>query len=158
MKQICLRKKFLENALLHYFFHSSIHKSKIYVESGLDDLELTNLLRQHHEKSDNAIIKLFPKYDQIAAMITRKIRSPRTNRYNWYAKENINFVALKDEIKEVASHVWKLYEYIFYNRELTMLTESLEHGYTSLRNHLLIIANLIVQDFHQGRLKAFLHT
>jgi hypothetical protein len=30
-----------------------------------------------------------------------KFRSPRTNRYNWYSKENVDFQKLAKEIKEV---------------------------------------------------------
>lgn len=151
-------QKLVQHALLHDFFHTSKHRSKIYVEPELDDLELKELLRQHHEKSNETLVKIFQKYDRIAAMITRKIRSPKINRYNWYAKENIDFVALASEIKEVAIHSSKLYWYILNNKELNRLNESLEHGHSSLRNHLLVIANLIVQDFQQGRLRDSLHT
>lgn len=150
-------RKLLQYALLHDFFHTSTHKSKIYVEPELDDLGLIELLRQHHEKSDNNFIKEFQKYDHIAARITRKIRSPRTNRYNWYSNKKIDFNQLATEIKEVSINIWKLYDFILHNRELTKITESLEYGHTSLKSHLLIITNLIVQDFQQERLKTSLY-
>lgn len=138
----------IQYALLHDFVHTSRHRSKIYVEPDLEDVELVELLRQHHEEIDHPLIQTFQKYNRIAA-ITRKIRSPRNNRYNWYSTENVDFKNLAKKIKEVNTSIWKLYEYVYYNQELNQLNESLEHGYSSLRNHLLVIVNLIVQDFQQ---------
>lgn len=151
-------QKLIQYAVLHDFFHTSKHKSKIYVEPELEDLELMELLRQHHEETDHPLIQTFQKYDRIAARITRKIRSPRNNRYNWYSTENIDFKQLAKEIKEVYKNVWKLYNNIYTNKELKSLNESLEHGHTSLRNHLLIISNLIVQDFQHNRLEEYFCT
>ncbi|MFX1250550.1 MAG: hypothetical protein ACFFCZ_02960 [Promethearchaeota archaeon] len=48
--------------------------------------------------------------------------------------------------------IGKLYEYIYQSKELGQLDESLQHGHMSLRRHLLIIANLIVQDFQRKKL------
>ena len=140
-------QKLIQYALLHDFFHTSRHKSKIYLEPEIDDLELIKLLKKHHEKSEDAIIVNFQKYDRIAASMTRKFRSPRTNRYNWHSTENVDFNKLVREIKEVSSNIWKLYKYIYDSKELDMLNESLEYGHTSLKRHLLIITNLIVQEF-----------
>ena len=89
----------------------------------------------------------FQKYDRIAASMTRKIRPQRTNRYNWYSKENIDFKKLARKIKEISKNTWKLYKYIYDSKELDKLNESLEYGHTSLKRHLLIITNLIVQEF-----------
>ncbi len=89
---------------------------------------------------------MFQYYDRLAAGITRKFRSPHTNRYNWYATKKISFSKLAEEIAELADHPWKLYEYIYQSNELSHLTESLQHGHTSLQGHLLIVTNLIVQD------------
>ena len=44
------------------------------------------------------------------------------------------------------TNVWNLYQYIYNSKELRLLNESLNHGHTTLRNYLLVIANLIVQD------------
>jgi hypothetical protein len=142
-------KELLRYALLHDFVHNPKHKSKIYTEPNFVDLEY---LRKHHDTTDDIFIQLFQKYDHLAAIITRKIRSPRTNRYNWSSNSNINFEKLATEIKEVASNIWKLYDYIHQSEELGQLNESLLHGHTSLRNHLLVIANLIVQDFQRNKL------
>ncbi|MFX1536621.1 MAG: hypothetical protein ACFFDI_20585 [Promethearchaeota archaeon] len=102
--------------------------------------------------TDHPLIQQFQHYDQVAVIITRKIRSPRTSRYNWRAKETIDFEQLAQEIKEVTRQsVWKLYEYIYENEKLDKLTESMEHGYSSLRRHLLLIANLVVQDVQSNK-------
>jgi len=142
-------KKLLRYALLHDFVNTLKHKSKIYVEPNLEDIAY---LRKHHDKTEDRFIQLFQKYDHLAAIITRKIRSPRTNRYNWSSNSTINFEKLAKEIKEVASNIWKLYDYIYQSKELEQLNESLQHGHTSLRNHVLVIANLIVQDFQRNKL------
>lgn len=149
-------QQLIRYALLHDFFHTSKHKSKIYNEPSLDDEELKILLRQHHDNSNNTLIQTFQKYDRIAASITRKIRSPKTTRYNWYSTQNIDFTKLCRDIKEVVPNIWKLYKYIYESKALTCISEALEYGHTSLRNHLLIIANLIVQDFQQNRMETFL--
>jgi len=99
----------IQYALLHDFFHTSEHRSKIYVEPEIDFVALANEIK-------------------------------------------------KNEIKKASTHSSKLYWYILNNKELNRLNESLEHGHSSLRNHLLVIANLIVHDFQQGRLKDSLHT
>ena len=106
-------------------------------------------MRNHHEKTYDPLISIFHIYDQWAAGVTRKIRSPVTSRYTWQAKkmrEKIDFNNLAHEIKEVSTNIWTLYKYIYNSKELHYLTESMNHGHNSLRNHLLVIANLIVQD------------
>lgn len=148
------QQELLQYALLHDFFKTDIHKSKIYTEPPLDDTNLVKRLRRHHEKTDDSIISTFQVYDQWAAMITRKIRSPITSRYTWQAKKmarKIDFNKLAQEIKEVSTNIWTLYSYIYNSKELKLLNESMNHGHTTLRNHLIVIANLIVQDFNLKR-------
>lgn len=142
----------IQYALLHDFFHTSKHRSKIYVEPELDDQELVDLVRKHHNNIDHPLVTKFRKYDTLAAMITRKIWSPRTNRYNWRSTKTINFEKLAKNIQEVANNIWKLYEYIYHSKELHQLNESLQFGHSSLRDHLVILANLIVQDAQKGNL------
>ena len=145
-------QKLIQYALLHDFYHSQRHKSKIYVEPEIKNLGLKELLKQHHNKINDPLIQKFQYYDRLAAGITRKFRSPCTTRYNWYATQRINFSKLAEEIAKVAEHPWKLYEYIYQSKELSLLTESLQHGHTSLRRHLLIVTNLIVQDHLNNKL------
>ncbi|MFX1250306.1 MAG: hypothetical protein ACFFCZ_01665 [Promethearchaeota archaeon] len=142
--------KLIRYALLHDFVNCNKHRSKIYVEPHLKDIEE---LRKHHDKTEDPFIQKFQYYDQLASIITRNIRSPKTNRYNWSSNRNINFEKLSKEIEAVAEKgIWKLYEYIYNSEELGQLNESLEFGHTSLRRHLLIIVNLIVQDFIKGKI------
>ncbi|PWI47915.1 hypothetical protein CEE45_09070 [Candidatus Heimdallarchaeota archaeon B3_Heim] len=142
-------QRLIRYALLHDFVHTPRHKSKIYIELQVRDVEI---LKQHHENSDNVLIQTFQKYDRLAAMMTRKIRSPRTNRYTWESKSIVDFELLAHDIESLDNNVWKLYLYIYESKELQQLNESLNYGHSSLRNHLLLIANLIVQDFLRGSL------
>jgi hypothetical protein len=142
-------QKLLRYALLHDFAHTSKHKSKIYVEIDVPDIEY---LRKHHDHTNDRLIQVFKYYDQLAAKITRKIHSPRTNRYKWSATKSINFEQLAKELEEVSTNLWKLYEYIYESEKLDQLNESLQHGHSSLKTHLLTIGNLIVQDYQKGNL------
>ncbi|MFW9854179.1 MAG: hypothetical protein ACFFFG_03935 [Candidatus Thorarchaeota archaeon] len=142
-------QKLIRYALLHDFVHTSKHKSKIYGEIKVEDL---NEIKNHHEMSENPLIQQFQKYDRIAARMTRNIRSPRTNCYTWEAKGTVNFKTLAHKIEQVESNVWRLYGYIYKSKELSLLNESLNYGHSSLRYHLLLITNLIVQDFLRGAL------
>ena len=130
--------------LLHDFFHTNKHRSKIYVEPPIKDQKMIWLCRNHHEKIDNDLITQLRKYDAGSAIRTRKVRSPRTTRYNWRSKKRIDFQKLANEIAEVADNVNKLYQYIYTSKELDYLNESFEFGHSSLRVHVLILANLIV--------------
>jgi len=139
--------------LLHDFFHCEYHKSKIYVVPKIEDYQLVNFLKKHHNKCASDFMKTFQKYDRISAIITRKVRSPRTSRYNWRATRKVDFERLAREIKEVSGNIWKLYEYIYKSKELEILNESLQYGHSSLREHVLTVANLIVQDFQKDFLE-----
>ncbi|MFX0090149.1 MAG: hypothetical protein ACFFBD_00180 [Candidatus Hodarchaeota archaeon] len=108
-------QKLIRYGLLHDFVNTSKHKSKIYVEPDLTDLED---LRRHHDQTEDKLIRLFQKYDRISAIITRKVRSPRTNRYNWSSTGTIDFEKLDKEISEMSNNIWKLYEYIYNSKEL----------------------------------------
>ncbi|MFW9856396.1 MAG: hypothetical protein ACFFFG_15190 [Candidatus Thorarchaeota archaeon] len=140
-----LALRLIRYGLLHDFVHTSRHPSKIYVEPQVKEVDL---LRRHHDLTDDPFIRRFQQYDRLASRITRRIKSPRQNRYNWQSNQTLDFEKLATEITEVANKsVWKLYHYIYESTELAQLTESLQFGHTSLRYHLLLIANLIVRDF-----------
>ncbi|MHA1213996.1 MAG: hypothetical protein ACTSPG_01745 [Candidatus Hodarchaeales archaeon] len=149
------QQELLKYALLHDFFHTNKHQSKIYQEPPLKDEKFVEKLRRHHDKTEEPLIKKFQYYDRLAASITRKIRSPIISRYNWQAKrklQKIDFKKMAKEIKEVSEkNLWNLYRYIYKSKELGLLNESMNYGHTTIKNHLLIIANLIVQDFRQTK-------
>ena len=138
----------IKYGLLHDFVHNNLHRSKIYIEPEIKDQKYLELLKDHHEnKFHDPVVQEFQYYDRLAASITRKVQSPRQNRYNWKASKKIDFQQLANHISEVSNNVWKLYHYIYQSKDLALLNESLTFGHTSLRRHLLIIANLIVQDY-----------
>ena len=147
-------KELLRYALLHDFAHISKHRSKIYLEPDILGLEE---LRKHHDKTESKIILLFQKYDGLSASRTRVNRSPRKTRYTWSSVELFDFKRIANEIKEVSGNIWKLYSYIYESQELEQLNESLYFGHSSLRIHLLLIANLIVRDFLKGNLRELTH-
>ncbi|MFQ5977410.1 MAG: hypothetical protein ACE5OZ_04680 [Candidatus Heimdallarchaeota archaeon] len=98
------------------------------------------------------MVKRFQKYDQQAAVITRRIRSPRMNRYTWQAKNKVDFQDLANKISKVNKKgVWKLYQFIHQSERLEEINESLQHGHTSLKTHILLAVNLIVQEFLNSR-------
>ena len=88
---------------------------------------------------------------QKAAQLTRKRPAPIIGRYTWQAKQEvqrIDFTQLATEIKEVVNkNVWNLYQYIHRSKILGLLNESMSYGHNTLRVHLLMIANMMVQDF-----------
>ena len=98
---------------------------------NLDEISDIQGLKNHHESTKNKLIQTFQKYDRIAASMTRKVRSPRKNRYTWEAQRKVDFNQLK---------------------ELHSLNESLNHGHSSLWYHLLLIVNLIVQGYLRGKI------
>ncbi|MFQ5977870.1 MAG: hypothetical protein ACE5OZ_07070 [Candidatus Heimdallarchaeota archaeon] len=150
--------------LLHDFFDTkgvNGHKSKIYIEPELNNQTLVDLLRQSHSDSEHVLVMTFKKYDRIAAFLTRKRKAPRLTRYNYQARgefQAIDFEQLANQIAQVVNtrNVYKLYLFIHRSRELDQLNEAFEFGHTSLKFHLLIIANMIVRDYLHGYLEAFL--
>ncbi|MFQ5978946.1 MAG: hypothetical protein ACE5OZ_12540 [Candidatus Heimdallarchaeota archaeon] len=106
-------------------------------------------------------MKSFKKYDRIAAALTRKYKAPRSSRYNWKFQESpqtIDFHALASQVQKIVDkeNVFKLYLFIYQSEELERLNETLEFGHTSLRFHLLLIANMIVRDYLCGHLEEYL--
>jgi hypothetical protein len=142
--------------LLHDFYNTSAHPSKIYVEPYLKNKGLMDLLRKSHDKTNNLLINTANIYDRLSSSITRRIRSPTLYRYNWQSlTRKIDFHKLGKKISEHSDNVFKLYTYILNSRELKLLNESLNYGHSSLRHHLVLIANLIVNDYLKGQLDDF---
>ena len=145
--------------LLHDFFHTPRHTSKIYVEIDLEDKDIVTLLRNHHLETQNEMLLLLKKNDRSSASITRpSYKSPRPDRYNWQSRKKVDFSLLAKQIaNKVNEGVWKLYRFIYENNDLSQLNESLDHGHTSLQRHLLIMANLIVNDLISYRIRFLSH-
>lgn len=84
------------------------------MEPPIEDDKQRELLRVHYDKTTNTLIQHSQSYDHLSAVIIRKIRSPKTNRYNWKAgNTSVDFDKLAEEIKEADNKsVWKLYVYL----------------------------------------------
>ena len=150
-------------ALCHDFVKTRIHPPKIYHEPNFNDTQFLELLRKSHDKIDNDIVKVNNFYDRIASSKTRKFRSRRLNRYNWdnalnFWENKVDFQQLASEIKEFVDNkdVRGLYEYVHNSKDLSKLSEAFEYGHTSLKLHLLLMANMIVDDYLKGKLASFL--
>ncbi|MFQ5981395.1 MAG: hypothetical protein ACE5OZ_24905 [Candidatus Heimdallarchaeota archaeon] len=152
-------QRLIQLALLHDFYNTSSHRSKIYVEPEIADEELLRICRSHHDKSKEESVVFLQKYDRWAASLTRpSYKSPRPDRYNWRAKKKIDFPVLAQQLIDANTKgVWALYNFIYANKELDFLNESLEHGHTSLKRHILIMSNIIVHDFVQNRIELAAH-
>ena len=61
-------------------------------------------------------------------------------------------MALASNTAAVADNIWKLYDYIYKSREVDKLNESLEYRHLSINFHLVLIVNLIVQDYNNRML------
>ena len=59
---------------------------------------------------------------------------------------------LTNNIQDVVDNIWKLYSFIYSNKALGQLNESLQFGHSCLREHLLVLSNLIVRDFQRGKI------
>jgi hypothetical protein len=148
-------QKLIYLALLHDFFNTVNHRSKIYVEPQIEDIELVELLREHHSETQDELLLLVQKYDRWSASLTRpNYKSPRQDRYNWQSKKKVEFERLATQIVKASKKgVWTFYRFIYENTDLDQLNESLEHGHTSLKRHLLIMVNLIVLDLMNGNIR-----
>lgn len=162
-------KELIRYGLLHDFYHCpklttqgmTVYPSKIYYEPKLEDLELMQLLRDSHKQSDHLLVTTFQPYDHWAAALTRKRWMPTPYRYNFSWEKDrqpIDFEQLADTIAQVVNtrSVHKLYEYIYRSKELDLLTESMSYGFNSLKEHLLLVANLMLRDHRWGKLHGFI--
>lgn len=146
--------------LLHDFFKTEKHPSKIFQELELDDTALMEVLRKSHDKvkPNDPLLLAMARFDQLAAMLGRKRYAPVIDRYNFQAQQDRKRLAdraqLAREISKVVNEnsVYELYSYIYKSEELDWLVETRECGYSSLRTHLLIGANIIVHSYQKGYL------
>ncbi len=139
--------------MLHDFVHTEKHQSKIYQRIDIEDEEIKEACKNHHngEESTNPFLPILKHYDKLASSITRKKPSMTSYRYD---KQNgsINFQKLKKELEESQDNHLKLYTHIYHSKELNRIVESMRYGKNSLRNHLLIMVNLAINDYYDGRL------
>ncbi|NPE09130.1 MAG: hypothetical protein GNW80_12670 [Asgard group archaeon] len=89
--------------------------------------------------------------DILASLICRKKPYKRIGRYD-KEKGEIDFQQLAQAIEQNQHSAFKLYNYIYQSKELRRLVESLNYGHNSLRNHLLMMVNLAINDYYSGKL------
>jgi hypothetical protein len=65
----------------------------------------------------------------------------------------IDFEQLKKEIEKRQNSAFKLYQFIWQSKELKRIVESMNFGKNSLRNHLLLMVNLAINDWREGKLE-----
>ena len=124
----------------------------MYVEPPVKDKNFVELLRKYHDHTDNFLINIFKKYNRLAALITRRYCSSIRSSYIWQCSKKVDFMALASNTAAVADNIWKLYDYINKSREVDKLNESLEYRHLSINFHLVLIVNLIVQDYNNRML------
>ncbi len=140
--------------LLHDFVHTNRHQSKIYSEVNILDEEVRKFVENHHNyDTDEAELPLLPLlqyYDRLSAMISRKFRWSAFTRYRVTELEKINFDALKREIEKCQYSPYALYTFIRKCQALDKINEALKFGFSSLKNHLLLMVNLYLDDLNSG--------
>lgn len=148
-------RELIRYGFLHDMVHTNMHRSKIYVEVDVSEA-YKSYLRDHHQNiRQSALISTFQYYDRKAAGATRRHKSPRPDRYNWkwfnttpkFKQKNIDFKQLATELRQVAMDTKQLYAYVYKSKSLGLLVESMDFGHSALREHLLLIANMIMTDY-----------
>jgi len=139
--------------MLHDFVRTERHPSKIFKEITIEDEEIREACLNHHngEESKNNILPIVRYYDYLASYITRKKIFKTMTRYD-AQNGKIQFKELAKEIEERQQSAYKLYNYIYHSKELKRIVESMTYGYNSLRNHLLLMVNLAINNYHQGKI------
>jgi len=85
-------------------------------------------------------------YDRFSSSISRKFRWKATSRYRISEIEKIDFQTLARDIEKRQYSLNALYTYIRKSQELQKINEALSYGFSSLKNHLLLMVNLYIND------------
>ncbi|MFW9921933.1 MAG: hypothetical protein ACFFDW_01445 [Candidatus Thorarchaeota archaeon] len=149
-----LLSKSLIVLMLHDFVHTEKHPSKIYQQINIENEEIRDACLNHHNGNgyDDSLLRVVKHYDSLAAYISRKKLTKTISRYD---KENgeLDFQKIVDEIEKRQYSSYKLYNYIYQSKELARVVEAMDYGKNSLRKHLLLMVNLAINDYHDGKLK-----
>ncbi|MHA1364976.1 MAG: hypothetical protein ACTSP5_01005 [Candidatus Heimdallarchaeota archaeon] len=139
--------------LLHDFVHTEKHDSKIYNEIEIHNGFIREACKNHHngEKSDNWLIPIIKKYDGLAAFLNRRIPRREERRYD-YQNGDIDCKTVAEEITEKQQNIYSLYNYIYYNKTFARFYETIDFANNKLRKHLLLMVNLLINDFKKGKL------
>lgn len=147
-------QKLLIALMLHDFVKTEKHSSKIFAEINIEDEEIKEACKNHHNgaESKNKLLPIVKYYDQLAAYLSRKNVYKINGRYD-HENGTIDFGKLAREIEERQHSVFRLYHYIYHSKELNRIVESMTYGKKSLRNHLLLMVNLAINSHYNGWLE-----
>lgn len=144
------QQKLLIAMQLHDFVHTERHSSKIYTEVTISDEYVYQLAKNHHNyQIDSRKIPLLPilqYYDKFSSSISRKFRWTTESRYRVSELAKIDFDALAKEIGTRQYSLYSLYSYIYKSQLLNKINEAINYGFSSLKNHLLLMVNLYIDD------------
>ena len=136
--------------LLHDFVHTEKHNSKIYAEVTISDGLVYQLAKNHHNYHiDDKQIPLLPTlqyYDRLSSSISRKFRWTTPSRYRVSELESIAFDVIAKELETCQYSLYALYSYVYKSQALKKINEALVYGFSSLKNHLLLMINLYIDD------------
>ena len=139
-------ERFVKALLLHDFVSTPKHQSKIYFDVEIEDERVRWLCKHHHDRIDDPELELLQKYDRWSAMLGRKIRYKTFSRYSLLAKSKIDFEKLKREIEVRQHSAYSLYSFVYNSKELEVIAEATDYGFSSLRRHLLVAVGLYLAD------------
>ncbi len=141
-------QRLLRALMLHDFVETEKHPSKIFKEISIKDEEIREACLKHHNVGycKNILLPLVRYYDHLAAYMNRKSVHIRNCRYD-YENGKIDFEKLANDIEERQQSAYKLYNFIYYSKELSRTVEAMKFGKTSLRDHLLLMANLAIHGY-----------
>ncbi|MHA1126280.1 MAG: hypothetical protein ACTSQX_11705 [Candidatus Heimdallarchaeota archaeon] len=139
--------------MLHDFVDNKLHPSKIYHSITIEDEEMRDACVDHHngEESTNKLLPLVKHYDKLASRLFRKKKVNVHQRYN-KGNQKIDLQKLVQELEEKQYSAYKLYNYIYNSNDLNRIVESLRFGENNLRNHLLVMVNLAINDYYWKKL------
>jgi len=108
----------------------------------------------HHngDESTNKLLPLVKYYDRLASMISRKKKVNVHQRYDKGAHK-INFQQLVQDLEQKQYSAYNLYNYIYNSNNLSRIVKSLQYGQNTIKNHILVMVNLAINDFCNSKLK-----
>lgn len=144
------QEKLLIGFLLHDFVHTEKHSSKIYTEVDISDGFVYELAKNHHnyhiDDREIPLLYILQYYDRLSSRISRKFRFSAPSRYRVTEIEKIDFDELKRKIEMRQYSLYALYTYVYKSQTLNKINEALKFGFSSLKNHLLLMVNLYIDD------------
>jgi hypothetical protein len=95
------------------------------------------------------LLSVLQYYDRISSSISRKFRFTTQSRYRVSEIEKIDFQALARDLEKRQHSLYALYTYVRKSHELQKVNEALSYGFSSLKNHLLLMVNLYISDLRK---------